>query len=145
MNLRLFQAALLLAAAGAIAILLALGTVVGLIGLAAIILGTLLTAPYGRGPGQGWWTLLAVGSVLSVIGALVALASEGLGGLLALLGGVATVAGQPSGSRSTRRSVHRVSAEAGLSGRAGTRGGLRRFASAGDGRRPRSARPPVRS
>ena len=97
MNLRLFQAALLLAAVGAIAILLALGTVVGLIGLAAIILGTLLTAPLGRGPGQGWWTLLAVGSVLSVIGALVALASEGFGGLLALLGGVATVAGAALG------------------------------------------------
>lgn len=97
MNLRIFQAALLLAAAGAIAILLALGTVPGLIGLAAIILGTLLAAPLGRGPGEGWWTLLAAGAALSVIGALVALLSEGFGGLLALLGGVAVVAGAAIG------------------------------------------------
>jgi len=97
MNLRISQGALLLAAAGAIVILLALGTVAGLIGLAAILLGTLLTAPLGRGPGNGWWTLLAVGAVLSVIGALVALASEGFGGLLALLGGVAVVAGAAIG------------------------------------------------
>ena len=61
----------------------------GLIGLAAVILGTLLTAPLGRGPGEGWWNLIASGAVLSVIGALVALPSEGVGGLLALVGGVA--------------------------------------------------------
>lgn len=92
---RITQLALLLAGAGAIAIILAgsLGDLAGVGGLVSIALGTVLAAPAGRGPRGGWWNVLATGAVLSAIGAVVALANEGLGGLLALLGGVAVLAG----------------------------------------------------
>jgi hypothetical protein len=97
-DLRITQVALLVAAAGAIVILVGLlGTVASLVGLGAIALGTLLTAPAGRGRGGGWWTLLATGAVLSGLGALLSLASDGVGGLVALLGGIAVVAGAAMG------------------------------------------------
>ncbi len=98
MNLRITQAALLLAAAGAVMVMLGLaGTAISLVALGAIFLGTLLAAPAGRGPGGGWWAVLAVGAALSGCGALLALASEGLGGLVGLLGGVAVLAGSAVG------------------------------------------------
>lgn len=96
--LRVTQLALVAAALGAIVIMLGLfGTEVGIVGLVAIGLGTVLSAPAGRGPDGGWWSLLGTGAVLSLAGALVSLASEGLGGLLALLGGVCVVAGAAMG------------------------------------------------
>ena len=98
MSVRFVQVALILAAAGAVMILLGiLGTPADLIGLAAILLGTVLSAPAGRAPGSGWWSLLAAGAALSVLGALLALASEGVGGLVALIGGVAVLAGSAFG------------------------------------------------
>jgi hypothetical protein len=97
-NLRLTQVALLLAAAAALAIMVdLLGTAADIGALIVIALGTLLAAPAGRGPGGGWWTLMAVGTVLSVAGALIAIPSDGVGGLVALLGGVAVVSGAAIG------------------------------------------------
>ena len=65
MSRRLVQGSLLLAGAGAVAILLVvLGTAADIAGLVAIVLGTVLTAPAGRGEGNGWWSLLAVGALL---------------------------------------------------------------------------------
>ena len=56
MSRKLIQVALLIAAAGAVVILLGvLGTAADVIGLGAIVLGTLLTAPAGRREGNGWW------------------------------------------------------------------------------------------
>lgn len=98
MNTRLIQAALILAALGAVLILLAiLGDTADLIGLAAILLGTALTARVGRAPGNGWWSLLASGALLSVIGALLSPASDAVGGLIALIGGVAVLVGAAFG------------------------------------------------
>lgn len=98
MNLRTIQAALLLAGVGAVAIMLGmLGATVALLGLGAVLLGTLVAAPAGRGPGGGWWSILALGAALSVAGALISLASAGLGGLIALVGGVAVVTGAAIG------------------------------------------------
>ena len=98
MNLRVTQVALLLAAAAAILIMVdVLGTVGAIAALGVIVLGTLLAAPAGRGQGGGWWTLLAIGAVLSVAGAALTLLSETLGGLVALLGGVAVVSGAAMG------------------------------------------------
>jgi hypothetical protein len=97
-SVRFIQGALTLAAAGAVLILLGiLGTSANLIGLAAILLGTVLSAPAGRAPGNGWWSLLAAGAALSVLGALLALASDSVGGLVALIGGVAVLAGSAFG------------------------------------------------
>ena len=98
MNLRVTQVALLLAAAAAILVMVdVLDTPVAIGALAVIVLGTLLAAPAGRGPGGGWWTLLAIGAVLSIAGAVLTLLSDTLGGLVALLGGVAVVSGAAMG------------------------------------------------
>jgi hypothetical protein len=89
---------LLAATVGAVVILLGLfGTAVSLIGLGAILAGTLLAAPAARGEAGGWWALLAAGAVLSVLGALLSTVSETIGGLIAVLGGVAVVTGAAIG------------------------------------------------
>jgi hypothetical protein len=89
---RPLQVALLLAAAGALLILLRLfGTVASVIGLVAILAGTVLSAPYApdrTAPGRGWWTMLATGAVISIVAAPLTLLAETAGGLLAVLGGV---------------------------------------------------------
>ena len=98
MSTRLIQFALLLAAAGAVVILLGvLGTGADVAGLAAIVVGTVLTAPAGRREGNGWWSLLAAGTVLSVLGALLALATDSVGGLIALIGGIVVITGAAFG------------------------------------------------
>jgi hypothetical protein len=95
---RVTQGALLIAAAGAVVIMLGLfGTGVDIAALVAICLGTVLAAPAGRGPDGGWWSLLGTGAILSVAGALAAIGSEGLGGLLALIGGVCVLVGAAMG------------------------------------------------
>jgi hypothetical protein len=97
-SVRFIQGALLVAAAGAVLMLLGvLGATVNLIGLAALLLGTVLTAPAGRLPGNGWWSLLAAGAALALIGALLSLATDAVGGLVGLLGGVAVLAGAAFG------------------------------------------------
>ena len=98
MSTRLIQLALLLAAAGAVVIRLGvLGTGADVAGLAAIVVGTVLTAPAGRREGNGWWSLLAAGSVLSVLGALLSLATDSVGGLVALIGGIVVITGAAFG------------------------------------------------
>lgn len=98
MSTALVRIGLLVAGAGAVVILLGiLGTAADVAGLAAIVLGTVLTAPAGRRPGNGWWSLLAVGAILSVLGALLALATDSVGGLVALLGGIVVVTGAAFG------------------------------------------------
>ena len=98
MNLRVTQFALILAGLAAVVIMVGLfDTAASLAALGAIVLATLLAAPAGRGPGGGWWTLMAAGTLLSGIGAIVAIFSEGAGGLIALLGGVAVVSGAAIG------------------------------------------------
>ncbi|MFN8113053.1 MAG: hypothetical protein U0R51_07615 [Solirubrobacterales bacterium] len=98
MSTRLTQVALLIAGAGAVVILLGvLGTAADVAGLAAIVVGAVLTAPAGRRQGNGWWSLLAVGAILSVLGALLALATESVGGLIALVGGIVVITGAAFG------------------------------------------------
>lgn len=93
MPVRLLQAALLLAAAGAIVLLVDLfGTVGLLVGLGAIVLGTVLAAPAARGESAGWWNALAAGALLCGAGAALGQLSEIAGGLLTVLGSVAVLA-----------------------------------------------------
>ena len=92
MTTRTIRVALALAGIGAIVVMLSpFGTVGDVIGLAAIILGTVLAAPAAREPRGGWWGLLASGAVLSALGAIVSLANDSAGGGLALVGGVAVL------------------------------------------------------
>jgi len=95
---RVTQFALLIASLGAVVIMLGLfGAGVEIGALVAIALGTVLAAPAGRGPEGGWWSLLGSGALLSFAAPLVALASAGLGGLLALLGGICVLGGAALG------------------------------------------------
>lgn len=81
---------------GALLILVSIfGTVVAIIGLGLIVLGTVLSAP--AAPARGWWGLLAVGTALSIAGALISLGAETLGGLLAVVGGVLVLVGASLG------------------------------------------------
>ncbi|KAA0272537.1 MAG: hypothetical protein EDQ89_07615 [Acidobacteria bacterium] len=97
MSVGLVRAALLLAAVAAVEILLGLlGTAADVIALAAIVLALVATAPAGRS-GAGWWSLLAAGACLSVLGALLALVTEPVGGVVAVLGAVAVLAAAASG------------------------------------------------
>lgn len=90
---RLLQGALLIAAAGAIVLLVDLLGTAGLVGgLAAIVLGTVLAAPAVRGTDGGWWNALAAGALLCGLGAAVSLLSDSVGGLLTVLGSIAVLA-----------------------------------------------------
>ena len=86
------KVALALGGAGAVVILLPLlgdGATVG--GLVAVVAATVLAAPYAEQPGAAlptWWTLMAAGAVLALIGLPLALAVETLGGLFTAFGGI---------------------------------------------------------
>ena len=86
------KVALALGGAGAIVILLPLlgdGAAVG--GLVAIVAATVLAAPYAdrlEAPISSWWTLMAAGAVMALVGLPLALAVETLGGLLTAFGGI---------------------------------------------------------
>jgi hypothetical protein len=84
-------AALLLAGAGAVLVLVRLaGTPGALIGLAAIVAGTVLAAPYAerRAAIDGWWNLLAVGALTVLAGTPLELVSDTIGGLITALGAI---------------------------------------------------------
>ena len=87
--MRALRLSLLLAAAGALVILLRFGDVASFAGLAAILAGTVLSAPYAPppdAPGRGWWTMLASGAAITIVAAALTLVAETAGGLLAVLG-----------------------------------------------------------
>jgi hypothetical protein len=87
---RTLQLSLLLAAAGALVVLLRLfGDVASFAGVAAMIAGTVLSAPYApppEEPGRGWWTMLAAGTAITTVAGALSLLSDTVGGLLAVLG-----------------------------------------------------------
>jgi hypothetical protein len=84
--------ALTLSGAGAALLLIGvLETAGDVAGLIAIVLGTVLSAPYAEHRGatiSGWWNMLAAGGLLALAGAPLTLAVESLGGLFTVLGGV---------------------------------------------------------
>jgi hypothetical protein len=88
--MRVLQLSLLLAAVGALVILLRLfGETASFAGLVAIIAGTVFSAPYAPppdAPGRGWWTMLAGGAAITLAAAGLSLLSDTAGGLLAVLG-----------------------------------------------------------
>ena len=65
--------------------------------LAAVVAGTALTAGERLEPGGGWWSLLAAGAVLSVAGLALSAAAETAGGIVALVGSAAVIAGAAVG------------------------------------------------
>jgi hypothetical protein len=105
--MRALQLWLLLAAAGAAVILLRpFGDLLSFAGLAPIVAGAVLSAPYAPPPeanGRGWWTMLASGAAITLLAAGISLLTETAGGLLAVLGcvlvAVAVALGFPLGER----------------------------------------------
>lgn len=93
MSFRLIQGATITAGVGAVLMLLGvLGTAANLVGLGLILLATVLTAPAARGESNNWWSLLAAGATLSALGALLSIATDAIGGLVTLIGGVLVLA-----------------------------------------------------
>ncbi|MGH2980622.1 MAG: hypothetical protein ACRDKV_01085 [Solirubrobacterales bacterium] len=88
--MRTLRVSLLLAAVGALVVLLRLfGDLASFAGVAAILAGTVLSAPYApppEEPGRGWWTMLATGAAITTLAAALTLLAETIGGLLAVLG-----------------------------------------------------------
>jgi hypothetical protein len=105
--MRALQLWLLLAAAGAAVVLLRpFGDVASFAGLAPIVAGTVLAAPYAPtsdAQGRGWWTMLASGAAITLLAAGLSLLTETVGGLLAVLGcvlvAIAVALGFPVGER----------------------------------------------
>jgi hypothetical protein len=108
--MRTLQLSLLLAAIGAVVILLRLfGDVASFAGVFAIIAGTVLAAPYAPppgAPGRGWWTMLATGAAITTVAAGLSFVAETAGGLGALVGcvlvAIAVALGFPAAGRASR-------------------------------------------
>lgn len=91
MNRRLLELALLIAAGGAVTMMLGPFTAVfELIGLGVLGLGIVLSAPATREGDADWWTRLVGAALVGGVGIAVSLLSNTLGGLLTL--GAAVVA-----------------------------------------------------
>ena len=89
---RVLRVALLVAAIASLVVLVGLfSDVVRIACLALTALVTIVAAPARRMEGGGWWTVLAVGALASIAGAIVAQPAATLGGLIAVIGGVLVV------------------------------------------------------
>ena len=92
------RAALVVAALAAIVVLLGvLGTGVRIAFLVLIALATLVALPLRPSDGGRWWWILAGGAAASVAGAIIAQPAATLGGVIALLGGIAVIIGAAVG------------------------------------------------
>ena len=86
------RVALVVAAVGALVVVLGIfGTGVRVACLVGIALATLVSLPFRAREGAGWWWILAGGAAASIAGAIIAQPSSTLGGLIALLGGIAVI------------------------------------------------------
>jgi hypothetical protein len=81
-TIRLTRVGLLVAAVGALVMVFGLFGL-GMVGLVLVVVGALLAARGGIG--TSWYTTLAIGAVLAVLGRIVAESAETLGGWLAVI------------------------------------------------------------
>jgi hypothetical protein len=90
--------ALVVAAAAAIAVALDLFSTGVRIACLAVLVGVLaITSGERRRLGSGWWDLFAVGTAVSIAGALIALAAATLGGIIAIVGAALVLVGATIG------------------------------------------------
>ena len=99
--IRLTQIGLLIAAVGALLVVLSL---IPMVGLVMTVVGAVLAARGGIG--HGWYTAVVAGAALGVIARLLSEGAETLGGWLAVIAGlmilVAVSLGYPTDTRSQR-------------------------------------------
>lgn len=96
------RATLVIAAISALIVLLGLfGGGVRVVCLALIAVAAFLTASPRVNRGGTWWWILAGGAAASIAGAIIAQPAATLGGLIALLGGLAVIVGAAVGFSST--------------------------------------------
>jgi hypothetical protein len=89
---------LVVAAICALVVILALfGPTVRVVCLVLIAVATLIGAPLRARSGGGWWWILAGGAAASIAGAIIAQPAATLGGVIALLGGLAVIVGAAVG------------------------------------------------
>ena len=92
------RVALVVAGIGALIVVLGIfGAGVRIACLVLIALATLIALPLRPRDGGGWWWILAGGAAVSIAGAIIAQPSPTLGGLIALLGGIAVIIGAAVG------------------------------------------------
>jgi hypothetical protein len=94
--MRKTQLQALLVIGGIGAALALIGMAGGLVGVALLVICTILTAPAAPEPDSGalnWWALIAGGTALAVIGVPLGLALEAPGGLLTAAGGALAMVG----------------------------------------------------
>ena len=90
--------ALVAAAIAALIVVLDLfGASVRILCLAVIAGVTVAAAPSRSGRSGGWWWMLAAGAAVSIAGAILAQPAAGLGGWLAVIGGLAVFVGAAIG------------------------------------------------
>jgi hypothetical protein len=89
-----------LVAAGICAVIVVLGlfgTGVRIFCLVLITLAALVASPLRAADGGGWWWILAGGAAASVAGAIMAQPAATIGGIVALIGGLAVIVGAAIG------------------------------------------------
>ena len=87
MPLRRLQALLIVTAAGAAIVLSGqFSTAVRAVALAVMLLGVALTYSERFRPGGGWWSLLAAGAVLSLVGLALYGLSDDIAGIVSIAG-----------------------------------------------------------
>jgi hypothetical protein len=92
------RVALVVAGIGALIVVLGIfGAGVRIACLVLIALATVIALPLRPRGGGGWWWILAGGAAVSIAGAIIAQPSPTLGGLIALLGGIAVIIGAAVG------------------------------------------------
>lgn len=86
------RVALVVRAIGALIVVLGIfGTGFRIACLVVVALAALFALPLRSSDGGGWWWILAGGAVASIAGAIIALPAATLGGVIALLGGLAVI------------------------------------------------------
>jgi hypothetical protein len=92
------RVALVVAAIGALIVVLGLFSApIRVVCLVLIAVATVIVAPWRSTRGGGWWWILAAGTIVSIVGAIVAQPAVTLGGVMALLGGLAVIVGAAIG------------------------------------------------
>lgn len=86
-----------MALAAVIVVLGLFGTAVRVACLVVIAVAAVFASPWRPADGGGWWWILAGGAAASIAGAIIAQPAATVGGVIALIGGLAVIIGAAIG------------------------------------------------